>query len=51
MMRIIAELQPDMVSGAGEMWFDVSKLSSRTLIALRTYAKAVLEKRGQKYPE
>jgi hypothetical protein len=49
MLRIIAELQPDLQ--APDMWFDVSKLSSRTLAALRTYVKAMLEKRGLKYPE
>jgi hypothetical protein len=49
MLRIISELQPDMQSA--ELAFDVSKLSPRTLAALRTYVKAMLEKRGLKYPE
>jgi hypothetical protein len=51
MMKIITELQPDMLSASSDMWFDVSKLSPRTLIALRTSARAILERRGQKYPE
>jgi hypothetical protein len=51
MLRIIDELQPDLQGAGQELYFDVSKLSARTLNALRTYVKAVLEKKGQKYPE
>jgi hypothetical protein len=49
MLRILTELQPDMLSQDNH--FDVSKLSARTLAALRTYVKAMLEKRGLPYPE
>jgi hypothetical protein len=51
MLRIIDELQPDLQGAGQQFYFDVSKLSSRTLSALRTYVKAALEKKGEKYPE
>jgi hypothetical protein len=51
MLRIINELQPDLQAEGNGTAFDVSKLSPRTLTALKTYVKAVLEKKGQKYPE
>jgi len=51
MLRIITEMQPDLQADGQCTSFDVSKLSPRTLTALKTYVKAVLEKKGQKYPE
>ena len=51
MMRIITDMQPDLLEGATNNRFDVSKLNAVALNALRTYVKAELEKRGEKYPE
>jgi hypothetical protein len=48
--RIMNELQPDLLGDAEDVSVDVSKLSSRTLEALKLYAKAAFEKRGLPYP-
>ena len=51
MMRIMKELQPELLESSSHNWFDVSKLELSTFNALRTYVKAQLEQKGEKYPE
>lgn len=51
MLRIITEMQPELLEGTTNNNFDVSKLNAATLSALTAYVKAELTKRGEKYPE
>ena len=50
-IRIIKEMQPDLLDESSDNWLDVSKLNPATLNALRCYVKSELEKKGEKYPE
>jgi hypothetical protein len=49
MLRIISDLQPDIVTLDAR--FDVSKFNAKTLNALQEYVRAMLEKRGLKFPD
>jgi hypothetical protein len=51
MLRIIDELHPEIDSGAADLVFDVTKMNTQTIYALRDYMNTTLEKRGQKYPD
>lgn len=48
---ILSEFQPDLSEGSPDLSFDVTKLSTQTYRALKTYIKAVLEKYGLTYPQ
>ncbi|KAH0787442.1 Bromodomain containing protein [Histomonas meleagridis] len=49
--KIISEFQPELFDESPNLIFDVTKLNKQTFQALRTYVKAAIEKKGEKYPQ
>lgn len=47
---ILSEMEPEIVLGNSDVWLDVTRLSTETLHAIRTYMQHVLEQRGIPYP-